>query len=192
MSHDTPYDVYALKDPRHHPARPFYIGKGSGTRAYDHLIRPDNTLKGDRIREIEAAGAQVMVSDWVEHLTEPEALRLEAELIAAFGTLASGGLLTNTVLPSGLGGKSRPRLTVPTGVPEKAQVGLTLLKDAILEFTQANPHGVTNAEVASLLGLRSDYGGGPEDDLSYSLLGLLMRDGKVRRGQGRRHVAQVK
>jgi hypothetical protein len=35
---ETSYYVYALKDPRTSPAKPFYIGKGKGTRAYDHLI----------------------------------------------------------------------------------------------------------------------------------------------------------
>jgi len=41
--------VYALKDPRTTPARPFYIGKGVGTRAWDHLVTPDTTSKGTRI-----------------------------------------------------------------------------------------------------------------------------------------------
>jgi hypothetical protein len=78
-------------------------------------------------------------------------------------------------------------------VPEKAQVGLQLLKDAVLEFAQANPDGVTNSDTASLLGLRSDYGGGAKDYLSYSVLGLLMREGKVeRRKPGHQHVARVR
>jgi hypothetical protein len=45
--------VYALKDPRTSPAKPFYIGKGVGTRAWDHLLTPDDTAKGKRIAEIE-------------------------------------------------------------------------------------------------------------------------------------------
>ena len=97
--------VYALKDPRTNPAKPFYIGKGTGTRSFDHLVKPDSTRKGLRIKEIEASGAKVLVSRLVDSLTEHQAMRLEAELIASFGTIDTGGLLTNSVLPSGLGKK---------------------------------------------------------------------------------------
>jgi hypothetical protein len=81
---------------------------------------------------------------------------------------------------------------VPSGVREKAQIGLALLKDAVLELAKANPTGISNSDAASMLGLRSDYGGGSKDYLSYSLLGLLMREGKLARIAGtKRHVAQV-
>jgi len=189
---DKSFYVYALKDPRHSPALPFYVGKGVGTRSHDHLVKPDETRKGQRIREIEAAGHQVMVVRLVDALSEAQALKLEAELIAAFGTLDTGGLLTNTVIPSGLGGKRRATVIVPSGVKEKAQVGLSLLKEAILEMAQANTEGVSNADVASLLGLRSDYGGGAKDYLSYSVLGLLLREGKLDRTDKRKHIARVR
>lgn len=193
MSVDSSYYVYALKDPRQNPALPFYVGKGTGTRSYDHLVKPDESRKGMRIREIEAAGHQILVTRLVDSLTEIQALRLEAELVAAFGTMDSGGLLTNAVLPSGLGAKLRGSVVVPSGVREKAQLGLSLLKEAILEFAKANPKGVTNSETASLLGLRSDYGGGSKDYLSYSIIGLLMREGKLERDVlSRKHVARVR
>jgi uncharacterized protein len=68
-----------------------------------------------------------------------------------------------------------------------------LLKEAVLEMAQANAGGVSNAEVASLLGLRSDYGGGAKDYLSYSVLGLLLREGKLDRREGtHKHVARVR
>ncbi|MCE8052753.1 GIY-YIG nuclease family protein [Halomonas daqingensis] len=193
MSVDNSYYVYALKDPRQDPALPFYIGKGTGTRSYDHLVKPDESRKGVRIREIEAEGHQVLVTRLVDSLTEMQALRLEAELIAAFGTVDSGGLLTNSVLPTGLGAKSRASVVLPAGVKEKAQLGLSLLKEAVLEFAKANPKGISNSEAASLLGLRSDYGGGSKDYLSYSVIGLLMREGKLERdGTSRKHVARVR
>src|ERR1700757_263949 len=101
MSVNDAYYVYALKDPRTSPAKPFYIGKGTGVRAHDHLVRLDDSRKGQRIRDIEASGQKVLVATMVESLSELQALKLEAELIAAFGTEDTGGILTNAVMPRG-------------------------------------------------------------------------------------------
>lgn len=195
MPSETTFYVYALKDPRTSPARAFYIGKGTGTRSFDHLVKPDNTRKGQRIQEIQAEGKKVLVERLVDGLSQAQSLRLEAELIAAFGTIDTDGLLTNSVMPSALGRTSKVGLVVPSGAKEKAQVGLDLLKDAVLDLARANPDGITNGETASVLGLKSDYGGGVKDYLSYSVLGILMREGKVERdaekGRGK-HVARVR
>jgi hypothetical protein len=187
------YYVYALKDPRSSPALPFYVGKGTGSRAYDHLVTPDRTRKYARINAILDEGCQPLVEILVDDLTEAQALRLEAELISAFGTEDTGGLLTNTVMPPGVGGKKRPNMVVPQGAVERAQLGLEFLKTAILELAKANPGGISNSDAASLLGLRSDYRGRQKDYLSYSVLGLLIREGKVKRRDGGspRHVAET-
>jgi hypothetical protein len=188
------YYIYALKDPRLNPAKPFYIGKGTGTRKFDHLVRVDETRKGKRIAEIVATGKEPIVTTLADELTELHAIKLEAELISAFGLEGSGGILTNTVTPSGAATASRVTVTVPLGCREKAQLGLTLLKDAVLELAKANPKGIRNSDVAKALGLQSDYAGGSKDYLGFSIVGVLMREGKMRRdetlGRGR-HVAQV-
>lgn len=114
-----------------------------------------------------------------DDLTDQQALKLEAEMIAAFGTIETGGLLTNSVVPSGVGGKIRSGLVVPTGSVERAQLGLTFLKAAVHDLARANKGGIKNSDAASLLGLRSDYRGKQKDYLSYSILGLLLREGKV-------------
>ena len=192
MSQDRSYYVYALKDPRSSPALPFYIGKGVGARSQDHLTRPDATRKGQRIKAIEADGAKVLITRRVDALTNDQAMRLEAELIAAFGTSDSGGLLTNSVLPSGMAKSSRPTVVLPSGVREKAQLGLMLLKDAILELAKANQGGISNSDASSLLGLRSNYQGGSNNYLSYSVIGLLMSEGRLARSaNGKKHVARV-
>ena len=185
--------VYALKDPTSSPSLPFYIGKGTGVRAWEHDLRPEDSLKGQRIQQIHDAGREVSVVRLVDQLTEEQALRIEAELISAFGTVSTGGLLTNAVIPSGKGKRKRAQaVTVPSGVLEKAQIGLTLLKEAVLEFAIANPPGVTNSEVCHTLALQSDYLGGSKDYLSWSILGLLMREGRVQRVERKRHQAQVR
>ena len=187
------YYVYSLKDPRSNPAKPFYIGKGTGSRAFDHLVKPDSTRKYSRIKEIQESGFTPLVDVLVDDLTEAQALKIESELIAAFGTEETGGILTNAVVPSGLGGKQRDGIVVPQGSVERAQLGLELLKTSILELAAANPAGILNSDAASLLGLRSDYRGKQKDYLSYSVIGLLMREGKLARVEGTRprHVAKA-
>jgi uncharacterized protein len=130
-----------------------------------------------------------------DDLTEFQALRIEAQLIASLGTEAAGGLLTNAVIPSGKKQKAAASVVVPLGAPEKAQLGVLLLKEAVLELAQANAKGVTNSDVCHSLGLHSDYAGGSKDYLSWSVLGLLIKEGRVKRvnsgGRGY-HQSQVR
>jgi uncharacterized protein len=184
--------VYALKDPRSSPAAPFYIGKGAGTRAWEHELRIDESAKGRRIKQIHAAGLDVLTVKLVEGLSESEALRIEAELISAFGTEDRGGLLTNAVVPSGVALARSRCVVIPAGAVEKAQIALEHLKSAVFETAQSNKDGVTNYEVAKCLGLQSDYGGGSKNYLSYSVLGILMREGKIRRLQNKKHIAAIR
>jgi hypothetical protein len=167
----------------------FYIGKGTGIRAWEHAIKADETLKGRRIAEIQDQGKEVVVSKLADGLSELQALKLEAELISAFGTEGNGGILTNSVQPSGSSSKAPKNIIVPLGAKEKSQLGLRMLKEAVLELAQANAEGVTNSEVVKTLGLQSDYAGGSKDYLSWSLLELLMREGRMARVDKKKHKA---
>lgn len=192
MREQSVYYVYALKDPRSTPARPFYIGKGAGIRAWDHELKADQSARGERIRQIHDAGFDVLTVKLVEQLSDGEALRIEAELISAFGTEDHGGLLTNVVVPTGVRLSKTRGVIVPNGAVEKAQIALEHLKSAVFEMTQANKEGLTNYEIAKCLGLQSDYGGGSKNYLSYSILGVLMREGKVKRLENKKHVAIIR
>lgn len=179
ITRSSTYYVYALKDPRTSPAQPFYIGKGTGQRAHQHVLLTGSTRKDEVLAEIRAAGLEPLVEVLISELDESAALKLEAELISSFGTEATGGRLTNAVTPSGLG-STRSEVTVPSGAVERAQIGLQFLLDAVLNLARANaPAGITNADVVHALGIESDHAGGSFNYLSYSLLGILMRERKV-------------
>lgn len=185
----NPFYVYALKDPREKTARPFYIGKGTGNRAWEHVAQIDDSDKGQVIAAILASGQRVMHTIIADDLTEAQALKIEAELISAFGVRSQGGLLTNRVRPNPEHVQRQLHLNIPAGCYEKAQLGLELLKAAVLELAKANPDGISNSDAAKYLGLQSDYGGGSKDYLSYSLIGLLMKEGLLQRSAGRKHIA---
>ncbi len=189
MSNQNPFYVYALKDPRSKPAKAFYIGKGTGNRAWEHQSQIDDSEKGCVIAGIHDAGLKVLHTILADDLTELQALKLEAELIAAFGVRAHGGVLTNQVRPNADQSPRQSGLNVPDGCYEKAQMALELLKSAVMELAKANPGGISNSDAAKYLGLQSDYGGGSKDYLSYSVLGILMREGRLRRERNRKHLA---
>ncbi|KAA1157516.1 GIY-YIG nuclease family protein [Pseudoalteromonas fuliginea] len=173
------YYVYSLKDPRTKPAKVFYIGKGTGSRATDHLKKIDETRKGKFIQEILDSGYSPVVAKIVEQLTEEQAFQIELELISSFGTVDTGGTLYNSVIPKSIRRKVDNEITVPSGALEKAQLGLKLLKDSISLLSEENPNGITNSDCAHYLGLQSDNEGKQQDYLTYSVLGLLIKEGTL-------------
>lgn len=50
-----------------------------------------------------------------------------------------------------------------------------------MELAMANPKGISNPDSAKYLGLQSGYDGGSKDYLSYSMIGLLMKEGRPQR-----------
>ena len=94
-------------------------------------------------------------------------------------------MLTNTVRPSGKK-QTALVLNVPDGCYEKVQFGLDMMANGILEFIKANKSGVTNGDVTKYLGIHSEYLGGSINYLSYSILGILLKDNKIEK-DGRLH-----
>jgi len=84
--------VYAYIDPRHQSV--FYIGKGVGARATDHLFDASESEKVARIRAIRAAGGEPRIDIVAHRLRDDgEASRVEAALIELIGV----DRLTNVV-----------------------------------------------------------------------------------------------
>lgn len=71
---------------------PFYIGKGTGTRAYD--INRNETHRKVRER-LSLFGYAPAVQILKDGLTEVQALSMESKLIDIFGLIANKGRLTN-------------------------------------------------------------------------------------------------
>jgi antitoxin component YwqK of YwqJK toxin-antitoxin module len=95
--------VYGLVDPRNETI--FYIGKGKGKRAFQHLSeKPDihsNTEKLQIIEELRESGLEVRLILIGEQLSEEAALLLERLLIYRIGRkIFDEGTLTN-IVPGG-------------------------------------------------------------------------------------------
>jgi len=103
------------------------------------------------IREIIDSGLSVLHTVITDNLTEEQALKIEAELIAAFGIRSYGVLLTNKVRPNPDNISKRIKINIPEGCYEKYQMGLGILKSAVMEQAKANPEGIKNSDVAKYL-----------------------------------------
>ena len=66
---------------------------------------------------------------------------------------------------------------------ERSRAAKLELEECILELLGNCPSGLGNAQIADALDLRSDFGGRQKDFLSYSLLGGLLKAGKIDRDQ---------
>ena len=86
------------------------------------LKKVDETKKGKYIQEIISGGDYPIVTKIVEQLTEEQALQIELELIASFGTIETGGSLYNTVIPKSIKPKIDNKIIVPSGALEKCPI----------------------------------------------------------------------
>ena len=94
--------VYLYIDPRNNT--PFYIGKGVGNRAFDHLKDVSETEKVQKIRELRDAGLEPRIDILRYGLSDAEAALVEASAIDLLGKAE----LTNKV--SGLHSRSFGRI----------------------------------------------------------------------------------
>jgi hypothetical protein len=95
----THFYVYLLLDPRRNYL-PFYVGKGKGLRAHQHLKSEAhakvNKFKMNVIQKIRDTGLEPIISIWADNLSESEAFEIEMTLISRFGRRdIKTGILTN-------------------------------------------------------------------------------------------------
>lgn len=77
------YYVYVYSDPDTH--QPFYVGKGKGNRAFDHLKQLGESSKINKIKEIQSRGKQPLIEILIHGVDEEVALKVEAAAIDLIG-----------------------------------------------------------------------------------------------------------
>ena len=63
---------------------------------------------------------------------------------------------------------------------EKSKQAISLLKEAVVETIKLHPDGIGNSDIARRLQLESDFEGSQKNYLSWSIIGLLVNEGKVK------------
>lgn len=63
---------------------------------------------------------------------------------------------------------------------ENAQNGLGLIKEAIFKTIKQHPNGIANSEIVKLLMLQSDFEGNQKNYLSWSIIGLLVNEERIK------------
>ena len=71
---------------------------------------------------------------------------------------------------------------------EQARDGLRQIEDAIVTLLKQHPDGLTNAEIAKTLGIETGESGEHRNMLSWSIIGRLIRSGRVERVKSGRSV----
>lgn len=69
---------------------------------------------------------------------------------------------------------------------EKAQAGRDLMKEAVLDLIHASGRALTHSDIVNELDIPSDFAGVGKNYLSWSIVGLLVNEEKIRY-QGDRH-----
>ncbi len=91
------YYVYFYIDPQTN--LPFYIGKGSGYRLYDHIKNHTSSSKRvqDKISNLRSKNLDPLIEIYKDELTEDEAYDLEKTLISKYGRKGydQNGILMN-------------------------------------------------------------------------------------------------
>ena len=77
------YYVYVYSDPD--TRRPFYVGKGKGNRAFDHMFQDGETEKINKIKEIKNRGKEPLIEILVHGVDEEVAFKVEAAAIDLIG-----------------------------------------------------------------------------------------------------------
>jgi hypothetical protein len=91
--------VYIYWNPTKPGCPPFYVGKGSGRRAFHHLGKDrKNHHKHHTIKKIEKAGLHPNITCAWHGPDEQYSFRVERLLIAIWGRASDGGLLTNVAV----------------------------------------------------------------------------------------------
>jgi hypothetical protein len=63
---------------------------------------------------------------------------------------------------------------------EKAQRGRDLICDAVVELLEASKTAMSHAEIVNQLGIQSDFEGKSQNYLSWSVLGILVNQGRIK------------